>query len=402
MTKVTNTEILPNFQNTEIAFQSKSDKQLIKTAMLFQVMNQKWLVDLGKEFTRFATAIHLPLYQHFLKKTFFEQFCGGVNLLDCQEVIDDLYRYNALTILDYGAESKTRESDIRQTVEQLYDAVEFAASNNSVPAVSSKLTALVDNAILEKWQQGGLIGSERAEYDKFCERISGVCARAGELGVSIFIDAEESWMQVTMDDLVTRLMQIHNRERATVYNTYQLYRKDKLEQLKADFARSQKEGYILGAKLVRGAYMEKERERASDMGYDQIIHKTQEDTDRDFDAALLFCLDQYEALAMCCASHNLRSNQLLAEEVIKRGIARDHAHINFCQLQGMSDYITYNLAQSGFNVAKYIVYGPVKEVISYLIRRAEENTAVSGGMSRELRVLRAELKRRKIKFPLIN
>lgn len=317
--------------------------------------------------------------------------------MDCQEVIDQLYKYNALAILDYGAESKTRDEDILQTQQELLNAIEFAASNTSVPVVSSKLTGLVHNVVLENWQNGTLSKKQEDMYHLFCERVGAVCQRAEELGVGIFIDAEESWMQITMDHLVQKLMQVHNRQKPIVYNTYQLYRKDKLAQLKDDYKKSKEEGYILGAKLVRGAYMEKERERAREMGYESVIHESKEAVDRDFDDALLFCLDHYQEIALCCASHNVESNELLAREVVKRNIPRDHKHINFCQLQGMSDHITFNLAQHGFNVAKYVVYGPVKEVISYLIRRAEENTSVSGGMSRELALINQELKRRNIR-----
>ncbi len=385
----------PDFTDTRIAFQSKSDKELKETYRLFRLMNNGYIVDVGSHLAKVAMRLNLPFVENALKKTIFKQFCGGINLMDCQEVIDHLYSFNTLAILDYGAEAKSEEEDLDFAAEELIQAVDFAASNNSVPVVSSKLTALADNDILIKKQEGiAFTGSEEAQYERFLERIESVCNRARKLGVGVFIDAEESWIQITVDEVVWELMKRHNRDKITVYNTYQLYRHDKLEQIKSDFEKARKNGFMLGAKLVRGAYMERERDRAKELGYPSPIQPDKVATDRDYDEAIKFCLERYEDIAICNATHNLESVQLMVDEIIKRKLPRDHAHLNFCQLQGMSDYITFNLSQSGFNTAKYVVYGPVREVVEYLIRRAEENTAVIGEMSRELSLITSELKRR--------
>ena len=385
----------PDFTDTEIAFQNKSDKELLATFRLFRLMNKSWLVDAGSTLSKFALHIGLPFVETAMKKTIFRQFCGGVNLVDCQEVIDHLYSHNTLTILDYGAEAKTEEEDLDEAAEELMKAIDFAASNNSVPVVSSKLTALIANELLIKKQnKQPLSRHETKQFRRFLKRINSACKRAQELGVGIFIDAEESWMQVAMDEVVYELMKKYNRDQVIVYNTYQLYRHDKLAQLKEDYKKARKEGFMLGAKLVRGAYMEKERDRAKELGYPSPIQPDKASTDRDYNEAVLFCLERYEEIAFCNATHNLDSVKLMVDEIIARGIPRAHRHVNFCQLQGMSDYITFNLSQAGFNTAKYVVYGPVKDVVEYLIRRAEENTAVTGEMSRELSLVSAEKKRR--------
>lgn len=385
----------PDFTDIEIAFQNKTDKELLETYRLFRLMNNNWLVDAGSAMSKMALKIGLPFIETIMKQTIFKQFCGGVNLVDCQEVIDHLYSHNTLTILDYGAEAKTDEEDLDEAAEELMKAIDFAASNNSVPVVSSKLTALVANDLLIKKQNKmPLTHHEANQFRRFLNRINTACMRARELGVGVFIDAEESWMQDAMDDVVCQLMKKYNRDQVIVYNTYQLYRHDKLDQLRADYMHASQEGYRLGAKLVRGAYMEKERERAKEMGYPSPIQPDKASTDRDYNAAVRFCLDRYEEIAFCNATHNLESVQLMVDEIINKDIPRDHRHVNFCQLQGMSDYITFNLSQAGFNVAKYVVYGPVKDVVEYLIRRAEENTAVTGEMSRELALITAEKNRR--------
>jgi proline dehydrogenase len=221
-----------------------------------------------------------------------------------------------------------------------------------------------------------------------------LCNAASQQGISIYIDAEETWIQDTIDAIVIDMMEKYNRSRAVVFQTYQMYRKDKLQSLKEDHGMARSKGYILGAKVVRGAYMEKERQRASDMNYPSPIQETKTDTDRDFNEGIRYCVDHYLEIATCNGSHNLKSNELLASLIAQKGIPRDHAHLSFCQLYGMSDYITFNLAQAGYNVAKYVPYGPVRDVVPYLIRRARENTAVTGEMSRELSLIMKEVHRR--------
>jgi len=385
----------PDFTDTEVAFRNKSDDELIDTKRLFQMMNSGGLVDIGTSLTNVALKLKLPFVVPILKKTIFKQFCGGVNLMDCQTIINHLYTHDTQTILDYGAEAKTSEEDLDLAAEELMSAVKFAASNESVPVAVSKLTGLVDNNLLIKKQnRHPLSPSETQSWERFIKRIDDACSVAKDLGVGVFLDAEESWLQDAMDDVARYLMSRYNKDKVTVYNTYQLYRHDKLEQLRSDFYTATSEGYMLGAKIVRGAYMEKENDRAEELGYDTPIQPNKEATDRDFNKAILFCLDHHDSIAFCNASHNLDSVKLMVDEIIKRGIPRDHDHLNFSQLQGMSDHITFNLAAAGFNTAKYIVYGPVRDVVPCLIRRADENTAVKGGMSRELSLIMQEVKRR--------
>jgi proline dehydrogenase len=385
----------PDFSNTEIAFSNKSDKELRKTAWLFGLMNNHSLVRIFSKFGLFAIRFRLPFTEMVVRNTIFPQFCGGETLLDCQNVIDRLYEFDTLTVLDYGAEGKTDEDDLDEAMEETLRAIEMAASNNSVPVVSTKITGLVDNSILEKMHAGDtLTDGEKRKFQHLSERVDEICARASELGICIFVDAEESWMQDPIDELVLQMMEKYNRERAVVYNTYQLYLVSKLDHLKRDHARCLQKGVIFGAKMVRGAYMDKERERAKEKGYPSPIQPDKLSTDRDYDLALTYCIDNYTTIASCCASHNAESNLLQARLVHDKDIEHNHPHINFCQLYGMSDNLTFNLANAGYNAAKYVVYGPIKEVIPYLIRRTEENTSVTGEMSRELALVNKEMKRR--------
>ena len=385
----------PDFTNTEIAFRNKSDQELKEVERLFNAMNNASLVNFGSRLAKYALQLRLPFVQTIIRKTVFKQFCGGLNLLDCQEVIDDLYKNNVLSLLDYGVEGKSEEDDLDHSLEELINAIDFAASNHSVPAAICKLTALVDNDILEKKQNGAPLNvDEQESYDRFYNRVKDACNRAHELEVGLLIDAEESWMQDVMDDVVRSMMELYNKDRVIVYNTYQMYRKDSLEKLKTDYTYAINKDFLLGAKIVRGAYMQKERARAIEMNYESPIHDTKLDTDQDFDRAISFCLEHYQRISFICASHNVKSNQLLANRLIDEGLPLDHKHINFSQLQGMSDYITFNLAKAGFNVAKYVVYGPVREVTEFLIRRAQENTSITGEASRELQLVRSEVKRR--------
>lgn len=400
-----NDTIMPNqvsdlnidFTDTEIAFSNKSDKELKRTAYLFQMMNRAWLVKLGSPLLLFAMKMRLPFVKNLVKATIFPQFCGGTHLMDCQEAIDKLYEHKALTILDYGAEAKTSEEELNKVKEEIVRAIELAASNNSVPVVSLKLTALTDNIILELIDSDSPLNDEQQiEYAKLVDRLDDICARAHELGVGVFVDAEESWMQEGIDALVFTMMEKYNSDKCIVYNTYQMYRHDKLEQLKSDHKIALEKGYILGVKFVRGAYMEKERARAKDRSYPSPIHIDKAAVDADFDATIEYCVKNYTTIGSCCASHNIKSNLLQAKLIVENNIQRDHPHLNFCQLFGMSDNITFNIAAAGFNVAKYVPYGPVKEVIPYLIRRAQENTSVTGEASRELALVKTELKRRKL------
>lgn len=384
-----------DFRNTEIAFAHLSDSELKKTAWVFSLMNNKSLVSVLSFAGLWAVKLRIPLADAVVKKTIFHQFCGGESLLDSQTAIDRLYKENALTLLDYGAEGKSKEEDFEKVKDENIKAIEMAASNNSVPGIGVKLTGLVANRILEKLDAGKpLTPGEKSNYEKFYERLNTICSKAHELGVGVFIDAEESWMQKTIDRLCLEMMEQYNNEKVIVYNTYQLYRHDKLAQMISDYNDLKAKGILFGAKLVRGAYLEKENERAEEKGYPTPIQPNKAATDKDFNAALKFCFEHYETLSFVCASHNMESSLYLAELIDKNNVDKSHPHINFCQLYGMSDNMTFNLSNAGYNVAKYVPYGPVKEVIPYLIRRAQENSSVTGEMGRELTLVKQEMARR--------
>jgi len=357
-----------DFTDTEIAFSTKSDAELKSMGRLFSLMNKSALVNVGSKLGLIAFKLRLPFVDYIVRKTIFQQFCGGENLMDCQGAIDTLYKHKALTILDYGAEGKSEEADLNNVMEETIRAIEFAASNVSVPVISTKITGLVDNDLLIKIQnQEELNSGEHRDYDKMVERVDNICRRAFELKVGVFVDAEESWLQDPIDTLVMDMMSKYNQERVIVYNTYQLYRHDKLAHLKRDHSQAQEGGFLFGAKLVRGAYMEKERERATEMGYPSPIQPDKAATDRDFDLGVEYCVKNYETIASCCASHNVTSNKKQAELIDKLGYDKEHPHFNFCQLYGMSDYITFNIGKAGYNVAKYVPYGPIRDVVPYLI-----------------------------------
>jgi len=384
-----------DFSNTSIAFSKKTDKQLKQSAMLFRMMNNPFLTGIGTSLALLAIKLRIPFTNTIIRKTIFRQFCGGENLLDCQDAIDNLYEHNALTILDYGAESKSSEEELDFVMEETIRAIELAASNNSVPVVSTKITGLGDNDLLIKIDAGKTLSEkEKEDYDKLLARVDKICAQAHELGVGVFVDAEESWMQEAIDAIVYTMMEKYNKKNVIVFNTYQLYRHDKLAQMKADYKQAISKDYMLGAKIVRGAYMEKERARATEQNYPSPIHMDKPSVDKDFDEAVQFCVENYRNMGSCCATHNVKSNMLQARLIDEHNIPKDHPHLNFCQLYGMSDNITFNIAHAGYNVAKYVPYGPIRDVIPYLIRRAKENTSVTGEMSRELQLISKELKRR--------
>ncbi len=386
-----------DFSNTEIAFSNKSDEELKKAAWLFKMMNKSWLVNAGSKMGLLALKMKLPFVKSIIKATIFEQFVGGTTLRECQPTINKLFDQDVSTILDYGAEAKTRERDFNRTMNECIRAVEFAATNTSVPVVSTKITGLARFGLLENIQnETSLDAAERKEYRNVLKRLDAICSLAAERHVGVFFDAEESWIQDAIDHLVKLMMKRYNQSRVVVYNTFQMYRRDRLQFLMDSFSEAREEGYLLGAKLVRGAYMEKERERAEEMGYPSPIHPTKKATDDAYNVAIRFCIDNYDQIASCNATHNMESCLLQAHIIAERNLPRAHPHLNFCQLYGMSDHITFNLSDAGYNVAKYLPYGQVNEVVPYLVRRAQENTAVTGDMSREYQLIRQEMKRRKL------
>ncbi len=386
-----------DFNNTEIAFSYKSDAELKEMKHLFQMMNSRALVSAGTRLLPLAMKLHIPFTKAILRKTIFKHFVGGETILDTQKTIDLLHKYKTLTVLDFGVEAKSSDKDHDRVKNESIKAIELAASNDSVPVISTKFTGLADNALLEKIQSGSALTAKEVQGKKKLERrVDEICKRGYELNVGVMVDAEESWVQDTIDHLVDDLMAEYNKDQVIVYNTFQLYRNDKLDFLKDSLEKARSGGYKLGAKLVRGAYMEKEREYRAERGLSDIIHKTKKDTDTDFDRSILFCVDNYKEVSCVCSTHNIESNAYMAKLIDERGLDKRHPHLNFCQLLGMSDYITFNLAMAGYNVAKYLPYGPIKDVVPYLMRRAEENTSVSDGVSRELSFIIKEMQRRGI------
>ena len=389
-----NTPIV-DFSNTQIAFANKTDAELKQMAWLFKMMNKSWLVNWLSPLGAFAVKYRLPFAKWLTKKTIFPQFVGGTTLLESQTAIDKLYANQTLSILDYGAEAKSSEKDFNHTMNETIRAIEFAANNDPVPVVSAKVTGLGRFALLESIQNGVELTSEtRKEYKSILKRMDSICHVASEKKVGVFFDAEESWIQDTIDHLVTVMMRRYNREKVVAYNTFQLYRHDRLKFLLDSYDKAQAGGYMLGAKLVRGAYMDKERERAEEMGYPSPIQPNKQATDDAYNQAVRFCVEHYETIASCNASHNAESARLQAELIHEKGIQKNHPHLNFCQLYGMSDHLTFNLAEAGYNVAKYLVYGSVEDVVPYLVRRAKENASVTGDMGRELELIMKEVKRR--------
>jgi proline dehydrogenase len=386
-----------NFSNTEIAFKNKSDQELKKAYQLFKMMNKSWFVNLGSKLGTLAVKWNLPFSKVIVKNTIFEQFCGGTTLLNSQPTIDKLAQYNVVSLLDYGAEGKTTEEAYNRTMNENIKALEFASTNPSIPVVTTKITGLARFELLEKISAGEPLSvEEEQEYSIVLKRIDAICASASQNNTSIFIDAEETWIQDAIDSITNLMMSRYNKEKVSVFNTFQMYRHDRLAFLKKSYEEANKKGYLLGAKLVRGAYMEKERARAAEMGYDSPINPTKQATDEQFNQGVRFCVDHYETIALCNATHNLESSALLASLIQDKNLPKDHPHLNFCQLYGMSDNLTFNLAAEGFNVGKYVVYGQVEEVVPYLVRRAQENSSVTGDMSRELELYSEEIKRRSI------
>lgn len=383
------------FDDTEVAFASKSNEDLRQAYWLFKVISSPGVMLLGKHFSLLALKAGLPV-RGIIKKTIFHQFCGGETISECAETTKTLDAFNIGTILDYSVEGKDREMDFEVGFQEIMRTVETAHGNPHIPFCVFKVSGLCRNDLLEKISSNKeLSPKEKEEYERLRGRVDKLCHRAKETGTPIFIDAEEYWIQEAIDVLVAEMMAKYNKEQAVVFNTLQMYRHDRLAHLKANATLAKEQGYCYGVKLVRGAYMEKERQRALEKGYPSPIQPDKASTDRDFDAAMLYCLDHLDNISFCAGTHNENSSQLLANEIDRRGISRNDPRIYFAQLFGMSDHISFNLSKAGYNVAKYVPYGPVKEVMPYLIRRAEENTSVQGQTGRELNLISREISRRK-------
>lgn len=384
-----------SFENTEVAFRHSSNSDLKRAYWLFRAINVNFLVNIGPAVTNFAMAIGLPI-KKLIKATIFRHFCGGETIQECDNTIKNLSSGGVGTILDYSIEGEDDETVFDNTCDEIIRTIIRASEDvKAVPITVFKVTGVGRFSLLEKLDAGyELSVTEKSEWRKVQGRVLSICEKAYKLGIPVMVDAEETWIQKTIDLLALEMMERFNKTHAIVYNTYQMYRHDKLDSFKKDYEQAVDENFILGAKIVRGAYMEKERKRAEEMGYPSPIQPDKEATDRDYNQALRFSIKHIDRIAIIAGTHNERSCQLLAELMGDKNIDPKNPHVYFSQLLGMSDNLSFNLADAGYNVAKYVPYGPIKAVLPYLFRRAQENTAIAGQMSRELSLIVKEIKRR--------
>ena len=384
-----------DFENTKIAFKSKSNKELKKAYFLFSTIKYPWLVKIGKVLVNIALGIRIPI-KWIVKPTIYAHFCGGETISECDPVVQKLAKHNVETILDYSVEGKESPEEMQAALDETIRAIKNASENPDIPFAVFKPTAFGKDSMLEKASSGEeLNSSEQEELGRFRERIDRLSKTAYDGDIPIMIDAEDYCYQKVIDQVVTEMMEKYNKEKTIVFNTLQMYRWDRLDFLKEELRKAQEGGYYIGMKFVRGAYMEKERERAKRLGYPSPIHPDKERTDRDYNAALKFSVENIDKIAIFNGTHNEESSLYLTELMEEHGIKKDDPRAYFSQLYGMSDHISFNLAEQGYKVAKYLPYGPVKNVLPYLIRRAEENTSVAGQTSRELTLLKKEINRRK-------
>ncbi len=384
-----------NFEDTKVAFESKSDHELKKTHFVFSTMKKPWMVKMGTAATVGALKLGLPV-KGMIKRTIFDQFCGGESIEDCSTTIDHLGQYNVHTILDYSVEGQEEEESFDRTKEEALGVADFAKGNPNIPFCVVKMTGLGSRTLMEKVQKGeNLSEDERSKFEKIKKRVDEIANRAATNGLKFMIDAEESWIQDVIDSICYELMLKYNKEEPIVYTTYQFYRHEALSNMKKAFEEVTSKGAKFAAKLVRGAYMEKERERAIEFNYPDPIQPDKESTDRDYNTAQEFIIDHIDQFAVCSGTHNEESSAQLVELVLKKGLAKGDPRVYFAQLLGMSDNISYKLSKEGFNVAKYVPYGPVSKVLPYLFRRAEENTSIAGQSGREYNLVKKEMERRR-------
>lgn len=393
-TKIESTDL--DFQDTSLAFGYKSDKELKRTFRLFKMIDSPFLTRVGPPMVTFALKIGLPL-KGLIRKTIFDIFCGGISLEDTSRRSDELYQNKVQTILDYSVEGKKTDEGFDATRNEIIETLEHGAKNEAVAFSAMKVTGIAHFGYLAANDANKkLSAEEKASLERSKARFEAICQRAYALKQPVFVDAEESWIQRGIDRWTEEMMERFNLDQPVVYHTVQLYRHDRLEYLKELIQRSKEKRYILGVKLVRGAYLEKENERAREMGYPTPMQPSKPATDADYNAAVKLCIDNIDHVAICAGSHNEESCLLITRLMDERNLSNDHSHVLFAQLLGMSDNISFNLAHHGYNVAKYLPYGPVKAVLPYLFRRANENTAIAGQSSREVQLLKKEVQRRGI------
>lgn len=402
-----------SFSNTEYAFAYKSDKELKKANFLFSSMGHGWLVKLGTRVTPWVIKAGLPI-RGLIRNTIFEQFVGGETLEETARVAKKLGEYHVQVILDYGVEGGDYGEEILDHArDEFIRVINYASTQSNIPFMSIKVTGIARFALLEKLDHSveinagslmkrfekalaSLDAPEKAEWENVEQRMRQICKTASEKNVGVLIDAEETWIQDPVDVLTIRMMDEFNRSKVTVYNTLQLYRHDRMAFLKDSLEAAELKGFVLGAKLVRGAYMEKERNRAEEMNYPSPIQPDKAACDRDYNDSIRFCIDHLDKIAVIVATHNEDSNLFAAELLDQKGLPHNHSHVHFSQLYGMSDNITFNLAKAGFSVSKYLPFGPIKDVVPYLMRRAQENSSMGGQTGRELSLIRKEMERRKL------
>ena len=385
-----------NFNNTNIAFKVKSNNDLKRAYWLFRIIGSPLIVKLGKFFMIMALKLRLPV-SFIVKRTIFKQFCGGESIQECSSTVETLGKYKVGTILDYSVEGKVEEEDFDQTTNIIIETIEKAAQEKNIPFAVFKITGISKFSLLEKASidLNQLSTEEASELNKVKNRIDRICSAAKKKNVPVFIDAEETWVQDIIDQWAFEMMLLYNKEKCIVYNTIQMYRHDRLVFLKECNEKAKQSNISYGIKLVRGAYMEKERKRAVEMGYPSPIQPDKESTDRDYDIALDYILKNINYLSLVAGTHNENSSKKLALALENHNISKDDSRIFFAQLLGMSDHISFNLADHNYNVAKYVPFGPIKEVMPYLLRRADENTSVAGQTGRELGLIKLELLSRK-------
>ena len=384
------------FNNTEVAFALKSDTELERAYFLFKLIDSQPLVKIGTAVTNFALKAHLPV-EGLIRSTVFDHFCGGVNENDCLRVVDKMFTKGVSSVLDYSVEGKEEEAQFDAALTMTLKTIEFAKEREAIPFAVFKPTGFGRLGLYEKvGEKSVLTEAEQKEWNRVIARFDLACKTAHEKDVLLLIDAEESWMQDAADAIVTDMMRKYNKQKAIVFNTLQMYRWDRLDYLKSLHEQAKSEGFYIGMKLVRGAYMEKENDRATERGLKSPICVSKEATDINYDAAVLYMVENIDKMAIFAGTHNEESSYKLMQLMAEKGIAKNDKGIFFGQLLGMSDNISFNLAENGYNVAKYLPFGPVRDVMPYLIRRAEENTSVAGQTSRELTLIKKEKERRKL------
>jgi len=384
-----------NFENIKVAFADKSDKDLSRAYLLFKTISNPIISNTLTAFIKVAMWLHLPI-NWAIKATVYKHFCGGTTIENSQATIDKLWESHIGTILDFSAEGKENEEDFNLAMNETIASIQKAKSESSIPFSVFKPTGLARFALLEKISNNTkLTKEEKIEKTTFEGRIENICQTASDNKVPLFIDAEESWIQDAIDDIAIKMMQKFNKNKAWIFNTLQLYRNDRVDHLEMLLKLAKEEKFFIGLKLVRGAYHEQEIERAKEKGYNCPVHTIKENTDIDYNKALTNCIENIDFVSVCAGTHNEESSALLVELLNKHNISKDDKRVYFSQLLGMSDHISYNAAKEGFNVVKYVPYGPVKDVLPYLIRRAEENTSIAGQMGRELTNIIEEKKRRR-------